>query len=87
MAITPETKRLDTPEQFEEATGLKPTPDVWRPINTTPAKLAELKEQTSSLPQRERDIRTRAFIEANRIDTSQTAREDSVGLARTTPSI
>lgn len=66
MTTWPETKRLDTAEQFEQATWLRTTPEVWRPINTTPAKLAELKEQTSSLPESEREARTRAFIEANK---------------------
>ncbi len=68
MADKTEIQRLDTPEQFEKETGLKTTPEVWRPINTTFAKLAELKDQLASLPQAEKDARTRAFIEANKAE-------------------
>lgn len=69
---TPEIKRLDTSEQFTQETWLSITPDIWKPINTTPAKLAELRDQVASLPQAEKDARARAFIEANRAPDAPT---------------
>ncbi len=63
---TLETKRLDTPEQFEAQTGYKPTVEFWKPINTTPAKLAELKDSIGPLSPTDKAARTRDFIEANK---------------------
>jgi len=67
MADTPETKRQYTPEQFAQETWLKPAPDVWRPINTTPQQLAELKEQIKNLGEPDRTAKAKEFIERHQV--------------------
>lgn len=72
MATSETPQRIDTPDQFERETWLKLAPEIWKPINTTLAKLAELKDAIASLPQEEKDARARAFIEANRAPDAPT---------------
>lgn len=66
MADTIETKKYETPDQFEAQTGYKPKPEIWKPINVAPIRLAELKAELAPLSQEEKDRRAAAFIEANK---------------------
>ena len=73
MEGTLETKKIDTPTQFEWEVWYKPSPEVWKPINTTSQKLAELKEDLGKLAPENRAQKAAEFIKACLLYTSDAA--------------
>ncbi len=89
MEGTLETKKIDTPTQFEWEVWYKPSSEVWKPINTTPQKLAELKEDMKNITTPEKRAEKAAeFIKANQAlsDTSVVAPLVATGVVGATVS-